>query len=125
MKTSELIKSLASHLEGLTDHLDAIDDAEGDHADATARLAALQKQTEDAEAEHRSAVSNLARVQADLAAKTEEGKAAHSKAISSLQATIESAKSQLADLTSQVNSKRVEHNAIVESLESLKKRLVG
>jgi len=82
----------------------------------------MKQQHATAQAALRTAKADLDRVNSDLQDKTFQRDSEQTKALKAIQANIAAAHAEHANLTSMVNSKRIEHDQILASIESLKKR---
>ena len=122
MKISEHVTALSNALEDVIEHLEVIDQVKEARAAEESGLEAVKQQHEAALASLRTAKADLDRVQSDLQDKTSMRDAEHTKALKAVQANIAAAQAEHANLTSLINSKRNEHDQILASVESLRKK---
>lgn len=117
------IKNLISNLTAFSENLAAFDDVEEQLGDATIQLDAVKK-------EHSQVVTKLATNKGLLDKARQEATAKHdvemfekTKELRQLTASVNAKSTELADLNAQINTARSDHNDVLASFESLRKRI--
>jgi chromosome segregation ATPase len=122
MKPSEAINALKYSLAEVEKHLPQLDNSHEHVASAEASLKTIQDQKVQAEQALKTAQANLDRTLSEGQEKIAVQEASTNSQLKHYQDQIVSAQATLDELTVAVNSRRTEHDQILSSMESLKKR---
>lgn len=114
-----LIDSLTTNLQ----HVDALESAEANHDGLTAQLEATQKQLADVQAQLADESSQLDAAKIAAAQQHEKDIYDAQQTLKSLNDQMSAAKSDLDAIQAQVIQSRTEHDQILASMDSLRKRL--
>lgn len=122
MKPSEAISNLRFALSEVEKHLPQLDNSHEHVAASEASLKTINGQKAQAEQALRAATADLDRARSEGEAKRAEAEARTNEQLRKYQEQIASAKATLDELTAQVNAKRTEHDQILDSMQSLRKK---
>lgn len=123
MSLTQVVNDLEAELAKVKPHLPELESVQSDLSQAQTALTATKREQADIDNQIKSFQAQLAKRQADADQKFADDQATRTDHLNSLDSQIQKSQADLADLTAQVTNMRQQHDQILASMDSLRKKL--